>query len=246
MKNVLFFAVAGTMAASTPAFASTPTPFHLPGEISTNIALATDYAFRGLSQTDRNPALQGGVNYNAPIRDDLNFYAGLWGSNVNFNDGDETDLETDYFAGATYKNGDYSFDLSGIYYAYPGASEAGKYDYYEMQASASRQFSIASVVATFNYSPDYFGGTGHAEYYRLGASAPLAFLPKKGFTLDGHVGRQNVEKSTDYVDWAVGVSYAWNDYTLKTEYVDTDLSESECGMTGLCGNRVILSASHSF
>ncbi len=63
--------------------------------ISGNVALATDYAFRGVSQTDESPALQGGFD---ATFGDSGFYAGTWASNINFGTGG-ANLELDVYGG---------------------------------------------------------------------------------------------------------------------------------------------------
>ena len=47
--------------------------------LSANVALATEYVFRGYSQTAEGPAIQGGFDVSCGI-----FYAGLWASNLDW------------------------------------------------------------------------------------------------------------------------------------------------------------------
>ena len=62
--------------------------------VSANVAFTSDYVWRGMTQSD-GPAIQGGFDYEA----DGGFYAGIWGSNVNFNDGAGSELDL-YLASA--------------------------------------------------------------------------------------------------------------------------------------------------
>ena len=78
---------------SLPSFAS----------VSANVSFASDYIWRGMTQSD-GPAVQGGFDYAS----DGGFYAGLWGSNVNFNDGAGSEL--DYYAGYGFSLGDVGVD----------------------------------------------------------------------------------------------------------------------------------------
>ena len=64
--------------------------------VSANVSFASDYIWRGMTQSD-GPAIQGGFDYEA----DGGFYAGIWGSNVNFNDGAGSEL--DYYFGYAFK-----------------------------------------------------------------------------------------------------------------------------------------------
>tara|TARA_Y100001978_G_scaffold89455_1_gene80221 strand:+ start:1058 stop:1636 length:579 start_codon:yes stop_codon:yes gene_type:complete len=69
--------------------------------VSANVSFASDYIWRGMTQTD-GPAISGGFDFAA----ENGFYAGIWGSNVNFND-EGTGSELDYYFG-------YSFDLNAL------------------------------------------------------------------------------------------------------------------------------------
>ena len=95
MKKILIAAAMVTV--TVPALA----------EISGNVALTTDYRFRGISQTDRNPAVQGGFDWSH----DSGFYLGTWGSNVDF----AGSLELDYYGGyANNINDNLAYDVGVI------------------------------------------------------------------------------------------------------------------------------------
>ena len=64
-------------------------------EITSTVGFVSEYVFRGITQSDENPALQGSVDFNHSS----GAYAGIWGSTVDFNDSDEASLETDLYAG---------------------------------------------------------------------------------------------------------------------------------------------------
>lgn len=82
--------------------------------LSANVTLASDYILRGLSQTDHNPALQGGFDWEHPT----GFYLGVWGSNVHFQDLPES-LELDGYGGYTYYFAERkSISLGALYYSY--------------------------------------------------------------------------------------------------------------------------------
>lgn len=67
----------------------------IPGEFESYVTLVSEYSFRGVAQSDEGPALQGGVDWSH----DSGFYIGSWASTVDFNDGDEANIELDIFAG---------------------------------------------------------------------------------------------------------------------------------------------------
>ena len=61
-------------------------------DVSANVAFASDYIWRGMTQTGSDPALSGGFDFES----ESGFYAGIWGSNVSFSEGAGSELDT-YF-----------------------------------------------------------------------------------------------------------------------------------------------------
>lgn len=217
----------------------------LPGTITGNVSFLSEYSFRGITQSAEEPAAQGALTWTNSYDSGLGSYLGIWGSNVDFNDSDEASIEIDYSAGLTYSVDKWSFDLGALYYTYPGAASRLNYDYLEGQVIVGYNFDVASVAASFNYSPENFGDSGDAQYYKLSGKVPLSH----GFTLDGRLARQEVEDNTafaypDYNEWGAGISYNIEGIDLKAEYVDTDMSTTECADG--CDARGIFSVSKSF
>ena len=89
--------------------------------VSANVSFTTDYIWRGMTQSD-GPAVQGGFDYEA----DSGFYAGFWGSNVNFNNGNGQEL--DYYAGYGFSLGDVGVDVGYITYDYPDSNPDLKFE----------------------------------------------------------------------------------------------------------------------
>ena len=81
-------------------------------DVSANVSFASDYIWRGMTQSD-GPAIQGGFDFAA----ESGFYAGLWGSNVNFNDGAGSEL--DYYFGYGFSVGDLGIDIGYVAFDYP-------------------------------------------------------------------------------------------------------------------------------
>ena len=232
MKKILIAAAMATV--SLPALA----------EISGNVALATDYRFRGISQTDRNPAVQGGFDWSH----DSGFYLGTWGSNVDF----AGSLELDYYGGyAGDINDNLSFDVGAIYYDYPG--DGGSLEFWEVYGGLSGDLGPVSLSGTVSYSNDYFGESGDAFYYDLGASYDL---PAE-FSLAAHYGYQTIDDGSvkdagffssdedNYQDWSVGVSRSFMELDFDLSYIDTNLGKSDCFGSKICDSTVVLSVSKS-
>lgn len=229
--------------------------FTFPGDISATVTITTNYVFRGISQTDNNPAIQGSFDYSVGLVEDLDFYAGIWGSNIDF--GDEADfggeslgtLELDFYGGVTYALSDNaSVGGSIVYYFYPGADDSLDFDYIEFGLDASYDFGPVATAINFAYSPDFFGGSEDGFYIAGSAEAPLPY----GLTASAGLGFQAISDNDtfgtpDYLEWNIGVGYAIAGFDLLLQYIDTDLSNSECfGGTDLCDARVVFSASRTF
>ena len=240
-KSTLLAAILFSTSILMPAAASATTD-NMDVEIMANVGFVSEYSFRGIAQSDENIAVQGGFD----IAHSSGLYAGVWGSNVDFNDGDEANVETDLYAGYSGSANGVNYDVGVIYYAYPGADSSLNYDFWEGSLALGYDFGMFSTSASVNYSPEYFGDSGHAEYYSFNVDVPL---PQE-FTLSGHVGHQNIEDNAafgvpDYTDWSVGLGYNLSGFDLSLQYVDTNLDEPGDCFDG-CAERVIFGISKSF
>ena len=221
----------------------------VPGEFSSTLTFTSNYVFRGISQTNNTAAIQGSFDYSLGLSDAASVYAGIFGSNVDFNDGDQATLEVDLYAGAAYQISDrLSSDLTAYYYLYPGADSDLNYDYLEFVANAGYDLEKANLGATLSHAPDNFASSGTAIYTEGRVDVPLP----QNISLNAALGYQSIEDNTafgapDYVNWSVGAGYSIVGFDLALKYTDTDLSSSECfGGTDLCEGRVVFSASRTF
>lgn len=211
------------------------------GEVSGNVALATDYAFRGISQSDEHPAIQGGLDF----AHDSGLFLGTWASNVDFDDGDEASMELDVYGGfgGALANG-VEWNVSAIYYAYPGADSGLNYDYWEFGPAVSVPVGPVTLSATLLWSPEFFADSGDALYSQVGAELPMG-----QFALGATYGYQDIDDNAafgtpDYGNWSVYASTEIGGVGLSLTYHDTDLDSGECfGGTDLCDARAIFSIS---
>lgn len=184
---------------------------------SFNVGAATDYVFRGFSQTDEDPQVFGGVDASMGIA-----YAGLWVSNVDFLD--STDAEFDIYAGVKPTLGAVTLDLGVIYYGYIDKG-ASNYDYWEFKAAASVPAGPATIGVATYYSPNFFGVADDAFYYEANAAVAI---PETKFTVSGAIGRQEQDGGLDYTTWNVGAGFALTDnLSFDVRYFDTDASKIE-------------------
>src|SRR5689334_21233843 len=127
--------------------------------LSSTWTVASDYDFRGISQTAKDPALQASLDYTHPS----GFYISAWGSNVDFGTRDP-DVEVDIYGGFTRQlDSGLNYDFGGIYYTYH-SSPAQSPDYVEAYAGLGyTDKSGLSIKGKLFYSPDFGGSStpGH-------------------------------------------------------------------------------------
>lgn len=239
-------ALLGLAALATPAAAQMPLgDSGLTLTVTPNIA--TDYLFRGISQTRNRPAVQGTID----LQHDSGVYIGAFASNVTF-PGSNARQELDLAAGYRFAAGDATFDLGAIYYTYPGYDAAPgsyEYNYLELLAKGSYTMAPLKLVGTAAYSPNFYFESGSAFYLEGGADVSL---PAE-FTLSGRLGYQWIERNSrygapDYANWSVAASREIvAGITLTVGYYDTSLSKAECfGGTKLCDARAMVTLSKIF
>ena len=184
--------------------------------ISVTPTVVSDYDFRGFTQTGNSPAFQLGVTY----AHDSGFYAGLWGSNINFGPGDPN-VEVDLSSGFTFgdaKDG-LAWDLGAVYYTYISGSQ---FNYPELYAGVTHGWFNAKLFYSWN-----FGNIHEAAYY---ISTTGTFPLPANFGLVVHAGYSGgsywdkaVQGNGDtggYFDWSVGATYTIGKFALGLTYID--------------------------
>lgn len=196
--------------------------------LSGDVTFASDYAFRGISQTEEAPALQGGLSLSSAS----GLYASVWGSNVDFLA--EGTLELDVMLGWSGAiNDDWSTDVGIMRYGYPNAEIDGS-NFYELYGSLSYK----DLTFGLAYSDDYYANSGNFIY----VYANYAYALSDNLSLDLHVGQNEYDDSSaSYLDWSIGLSTEVLGAGLSLTYVDTDIDGSY-----LADSRVILAVSKSF
>ena len=152
---------------SLPSFAS----------VSANVSFTSDYIWRGMTQSD-GPAIQGGFDYAS----DGGFYAGIWGSNVNFNDGAGSEL--DYYFGYGFDMGGFGVDIGYLAYDYP--DNDSDLDFEEIYVGLSMGDLGLLYASGIDGAPDYmevsygFGDVGisYGQYDDYGDNLGISY----GFT----------------------------------------------------------------
>ena len=230
------------------------------GSFTATIAALNDYSYRGISQTQRQVAIQASALYETPTFSEklpLTAYAGAWGSNVNFpNTG--AAAEIDINAGFRLKalEDKLSFDLGYTRYNYPGTPDALMYGFNEFSFVAGYDFGVAAVTGAVRYSPNFFANSGNAWYKWGQIAVPLPFLrvnENVSFKAFGTLGNQSVERfvnygipNNNYWDWQAGFIVTIYGFDFTAAYTGTNLSVQDCLGTQNCASRVIVGLSKTF
>ena len=187
-------------------------------EISGNVALASDYVYRGISQTNEEATIQGGFD----IEGESGFYARVWASNIAF----DGSIEIDVYAGfaGDLREG-LRFDIGVLYYEYPNDAGPNDSSFDEVYGSL-RYRDLTLGVA---YSRDFFFESDTSTYVYLDYSLSL---PNE-FGLDLHYADQSIDDNAtfgtpDYAEFSVSLSRTVADIDLSLTWHDTDLSNDDC------------------
>jgi uncharacterized protein (TIGR02001 family) len=205
---VVMIALAGIHA---PAVAGIRRPF------KAEVALATDYIFRGYSRSDSAPVLQAGLRY----RHDAGFSAGLWGSTVDFpavtGADDERGGELRAFAGFGRPIGqNWSWSLFVVHSEFFGVDP--RFDNSYTEADASAQFRDLFTV-TVAYTDDYLGSDISGLFVELSGSYPLP----RNFHLAAGIGWAELDLSViDYVYGHLAAGWSMGRFSLELGYYDSD------------------------
>ena len=194
--------------------------------VSGSVAIVSDYLFRGVTQTNGKPALQGGVSWTH----DSGFHVGTWGSSISWLSDSDPDIssqvELDVFVGYAGSFGDSAvgYDVGLNYYAYPGDYPAGfnQADTVELFFGVSWKFLGARYwVAT----TDLFGIDDSSGSTNLDLSATWEFSP--GWSGTAAFGKQWISGSSgaeDYTFWKVGVDKSFeNGFAIGGSWNSNDL-----------------------
>lgn len=209
--KVLSMAVVAAASTFTFADDQAASPFGL--SFSGNAAVTTDYRFRGLSQTQNDPAVQAGFT----LAHDSGVYFGLWGSNINFGSG-TPNLELDPSLGFATTLDSFAskplLDVGVVYYNYPSASDLSWVEFYGKLTFASVLAEGDSILTNVNFTNDYAGADTNSWNVNAGYSVPFGSTGFGGvasvsYTVVDDEDKYSFGGDDNYVDWKVGVNYAF-------------------------------------
>jgi uncharacterized protein (TIGR02001 family) len=200
MKKIVLAVAVGAAFAGSIAHAEDKKPDN---EVSFNVSVASDYRYRGYSQSRLQPALQGGADY---TNNPTGFYLGTWASTIKWTKdaGGGGDIEWDIYGG---KRGeivkDVSYDVGVLNYIYPSNGLNPSANTSEVYG----QVGYGPAYAKYSYAvTNLFGfvDSKKSGYLDIGANIDVA----EGLVLNLHAGHQSVKNNSafSYTDWKVGVT----------------------------------------
>ncbi len=219
MKNVILLAGAlASLAGAVHAEEAT---------ITGNVALTSDYRYRGMSQTRLQPAVQLGADYLAAS----GWYAGAWASSITWtrDAGGSGSIEADLYGGwrGTLAK-DVSVDAGLLGYVYP-SNGLSHVDGWDNAHTAEVYAQLGYGVATLKYSHSLTNLFGVADSHGSGyLDLNLNFAVSEKTTLNLHAGRQRVRHvgSASYTDWKAAIAHEFGLATVTLAAVGTNASRT--------------------
>ena len=218
-----------------------------------NVALTTEYVFRGFSQTAEGPAIQGGYDLTCGI-----FYAGVWASSLDFAGSTDVipkpfdaSIEMDWYVGIKPVTGKITWDLGVIYYSYPTSVNRGlDLNYFELKVGGSAEiWKDGTLGVTVFWSPEYQLESGSTWTVETGFTQVLPkfkalhreWSPSVS-ALVGYQGNEGTDsykfsygnEDSHYWYWNAGITFGFLEkWSLDFRYWDTSLSDNKGG-SGFC------------
>ncbi|MCB2045256.1 MAG: hypothetical protein H6915_01455 [Novosphingobium sp.] len=204
VRSLLAASILASAAVATPAFAQDETESDI--TVSGNVALVSDYRFRGFSLSDGDPAIQGGID----IAHSSGFYVGTWGSSIDDLGSGLGEMELDIYGGWSGEvTSGLTVDVGLLYYAYPAKSNGyGAADYFEPYLSLSTDLGPVNATVGVNYAWDQNSLGDQDNLYIHGELE--AGIPNTPITLSAHLGYTDgfftITSDGDAFDYSVGAS----------------------------------------
>ncbi|MGB5143623.1 MAG: TorF family putative porin [Shewanella indica] len=193
--------------------------------VSGNIGVASNYLWRGVTQTNDSVAVQGGIDYSH----DSGFYLGTWASNVDF--GDDTSYELDFYGGYSGSIGeDFGYDIGYLYYGYPDAK--GDIDFGELALTLSWKWFELGYAKVVNAGDDVAKApldNKDLSYIHAGFSYPIT----ETVTLTAHYGYSDGDvvqswfQVSNYADYHLAISKDTGIGSVSFMVADTDLPDDD-------------------
>ena len=197
-------------------------------ETSANVALTSNYVWRGMTQTDDRPAIQGGF--------DLGYkgvYAGVWGSNIDFGDDYDTSVEIDLYVGYANEISGLTYDINYCQYTYPG--ETDELNFGEASLTLGYDLEVVALSAKYyvgvdtnDVTNDSVDGWKPENGWEVGASVPLPWT----MSLDATYGDYGSGENSVGEYYSVGATKTFEKFDVTVAYTGMDFDDKTAGHDG--------------
>jgi uncharacterized protein (TIGR02001 family) len=187
-KAITGIAMTSLLTVSTVSFQASATE-----GLSANVAMSSNYLWRGVSQSNGDAAVSGGIDYAS----DSGFYVGTWVSTASWAPG--MTYELDLYGGFSAEiNDSMAYDVGFIYYGYPDET-SGNADFSEVYANLSLS-GLTVGLALLTSGED--GSVADSIYVSADYTLPL----KNDIEVAFHVGSYSGDWiADDYIDYGVSL-----------------------------------------
>lgn len=272
MKSLSVAAAVTYLYLAMPAAAQETAP-PPPVVVSGSVALVSDYRFRGVSQSDKEAAIQGSIT----VTHESGFYAGIWSSNLaGWGTFGGANLELDLIGGYKRNLGrGVTVDVGLTWYVYPGGADVT--DFAEPYVKVSGTLGPVSALAGVAYAPKQraLGNFSNTPFSR-GQSEDNLYVwgdvstgvPGTPVTAKAHLGYSDgnpglgpngtsVAPTGSYLDYMVGADVTLKPVTVGVAYVGTDITRRQSAYllpnfsstkdgSSIASGRVVFSVSAAF
>jgi uncharacterized protein (TIGR02001 family) len=255
LSSLLMLASLAAYGQAAPAPAPAASEAKSDWTITGNAGVFSDYRFRGISQTNKHPAFQGGFD----VGHASGFYVGNWNSNVDSSFYNGANLEMDFYGGYKMSAGPVALDFGALYYYYPGSGAGGTFKIDNTELYVSAGYGPVSVKYSHAIS-DFFGVNDSKNSWYLEGNGTYEI--GNGFAIVGHLGYQKLKGNAQVIeigqttpkesitDWKIGVTYDLSGFVLGASYVGTnrDLTGGTAALSNknISSDTVVVSVSKSF
>ena len=209
-------------------------------EVSAYATATTDFVWRGVTQSDGDPALQLGADLSIAT----GIYLGFWGSTIDISNGPtrQRDTQVNYYIGYVAPSArDWSFGGHIVAYTFPGAESDIDYDYLEIALTANYD---DRLWFEYSYSDDLYHSGRRSHNFDIYAEHALA----AAWTFGVGAGYYDVSSLTGsgYANWQLGVTHSIKRVDIDLRYHDTNQWVPIVSSAERADARVALSVTVSF
>ena len=199
------------------------------------VTWASDYRFNGTSNSAGHPIVQGFVHVVAPRV----MYAGLFASQVDFEDPNDTSAELDIYAGRAFQTKDTELRLELMYLAFDESVPGPTYDFWQVKAAVHKSVGLSQIGARFVYTPEAPYGSGPQAQFVVEGSWRF----QNNWSLFASGGHGFAANANDRNYGEIGIEWNWRHIRATVRWAASDVPRARCLSRQGCDAAFIVSIS---